>query len=268
MSRKIAGKVFIVGAGPGDPNLLTLKGERCIAAADVIVYDRLIDPVLLRYAADSAEQIYVGKEAAKACRSQREIEAILIHRARQGKTVVRLKGGDPFVFGRGGEETQALRRAGVSYEIVPGVSSAIAAPAYAGIPLTHRGAASSVAIVTGHDPQRIKWRALLSGADTVVILMGLRTLRKIMNCILSAGSDPKTPVALIQSGTRISQRKIEGNISTIADLAARCGFRKPAIIVIGEVVCLGKALEWFAPGGSAYAWPREDVEQIQDALTG
>jgi uroporphyrin-III C-methyltransferase len=150
MAANIPGKVFIVGAGPGDPDLLTLKGERCIAAADVIMYDRLVNPVLLNYAPKDAELIYAGKQPRTPCTDQRKIEAILIQHARAGKIVVRLKGGDPFVFGRGGEEAEALKGAGIDYEIVPGVSSAIAAPAYAGIPLTHRRYASGVAIITGH----------------------------------------------------------------------------------------------------------------------
>jgi uroporphyrin-III C-methyltransferase len=179
------GKVYLVGAGPGDPDLLTLKGKNCLEQAEAILYDRLVSAELLEHAVQSAELIYVGKQAGKHCVNQREIEELLICKAREGKLVVRLKGGDPFVFGRGGEEAAALKRAGVPYEIVPGVSSAIAAPAYAGIPITHRSCASSVAIVTGHETSngsgQVKWSELIRSVDTLVILMGLHNLKKIMS---------------------------------------------------------------------------------------
>jgi len=243
------GKVYLVGAGPGDPDLLTLKGKKCLEQADVVLYDRLAGEELLEYAAESAELIYVGKQPGKHCASQATIEELLIRRAREGKRVVRLKGGDPFVFGRGGEEAEALERAGIPYEIVPGISSAIAVPAYAGIPLTHRAYASSVAIVTGHKTSRgnnVRWRQLIQSVDTLVILMGLYNLREIMNRLLEDGCEPQRPVALIQSGTRPSQKSVVGTVETIADLAEREKFRSPTVVVVGEVAKLGRYLHWFS----------------------
>jgi uroporphyrinogen III methyltransferase/synthase len=204
---------------------------------------------LLEYAAESAELIYVGKRSGKHRVSQTTIEELLIERARQGKRVVRLKGGDPFVFGRGGEEAEALKRAGIPYEFVPGVSSAVAVPAYAGIPLTHRACASSVAIVTGHKTTRgnaVRWGELAHSVDTLVILMGLHNLREIMSRFLADGCEPQRPVALIQSGTRPSQESVSGTVATIADLAEREKFRPPTVIVVGEVVKLGRDLHWFS----------------------
>jgi len=248
MTANILGKVFLVGAGPGDPELLTLKGKRCLEAADVIFYDQLVNGELLEFAHAEAELIYVGKRAGKHCVDQRDIEALLIQKAREGKIVVRLKGGDPFVFGRGGEEAEALRAAGIPYEIVPGVSSAIAAPAYAGIPVTHRSCASSVAIVTGHKASDgcggVKWRDLARSVDTIVILMGLQNLREIMRQLLKGGCDPGRPVALIQSGTRPSQRTLVATVATIADLMEGAGFKSPTLIVVGEVVNFRRRLQW------------------------
>jgi uroporphyrin-III C-methyltransferase len=238
------GKVFLVGAGPGDPDLITLKAMRCLQKANVVLYDRLINPQLLSYAV-RAKLIYTGKRAGGDSTRQRDIEQLLIDHALDGKIVVRLKGGDPFIFGRGGEEAQALKRAGVPYEIVPGITSAIAAPAYAGIPLTHRGCASSAAIVTGHDVGKVNWRLLLSAVDTIVILMGLKNLPQIMSRLIEGGCDRNKPVALIQSGTNISQKKLDGTVSTIASFAQRWQFHGATVIVVGEVVRLGKDLEWF-----------------------
>ncbi|HYA31024.1 MAG TPA: uroporphyrinogen-III C-methyltransferase, partial [Acidobacteriota bacterium] len=197
------GKVYLVGAGPGDPDLITLKGKRCLEAADVILFDELANRELLAFAARDAELIYVGKKPGERCVDQRAIETLMIRHARRGKSVVRLKGGDPFVFGRGGEEAQALRAAAIPFEIVPGISSAIAAPAYAGIPLSHRSCASSFAVVTGHKTgdRKVNWGELAHSVDTLVILMGLHNLRAIMDELLAGGCDPKRPVALIQSGT-------------------------------------------------------------------
>jgi len=249
MSTSVTGKVFLVGAGPGDPDLLTLKGKRCLERAEVVVYDRLVNGELLNYAPADAELIYAGKQPGEHCANQRETEAILIQRARQGKMVVRLKGGDPFVFGRGGEEAEALKAAGIPYEIVPGVSSAIAAPTYAGIPVTHRSCASSVAIVTGHRAAdgkgTVKWEELAGGVDTLVILMGLHNLREIMLRLMGGGCPPDRPVALIQSGTRMSQRTLVGSVATVADMAERQEFRSPTVIVVGEVVRLAEGLKWF-----------------------
>ena len=248
MTANILGKVFLVGAGPGDPELLTLKGKRCLEAADVIFYDQLVNGELLEFAHAEAELIYVGKRAGKHCVEQRDIEALLMQKAREGKIVVRLKGGDPFVFGRGGEEAEALSAAGIPYEIVPGVSSAIAAPAYAGIPVTHRSCASSVAIVTGHKASDgcggVKWRDLARSVDTIVILMGMHNLRQIMNQLLDGGCEPERPAALIQSGTRLCQKTLVGTVATIADLAEREKFASPTVIVVGEVVSFRSRLQW------------------------
>ena len=244
----MTGTVYLVGAGPGDPDLLTLKGKNCLERAEVILYDRLVSAELLKHAAPSAELIYVGKQAGKRCVNQREIEQLLVRKAREGKRVVRLKGGDPFVFGRGGEEATALKRAGIPYEIVPGVSSAIAAPAYAGIPITHRSCASSVAIVTGHETSKgsdqVRWSELAHSVDTLVILMGLRNLKEVMNRLLESGCDPQRPVALVHAATRPSQKSLFGTVQTIADLADRAKFESPTVIVVGEVVRLGWELHW------------------------
>ena len=248
MTVALIGKVYLVGAGPGDPDLLTLKGKNCLERAEVVLYDRLVSAELLEHAAPSAELIYVGKQAGKHCVNQREIEQLLVRKAREGKLVVRLKGGDPFVFGRGGEEAAALKRARVPYEIVPGVSSAIAAPASAGIPVTHRSCASSVAIVTGHETSKgsdqVKWSDLVRSVDTLVILMGLHNLKQIMNRLLESGCDPQRPVALVHAATRPSQKSLFGTVQTIADLADRAKFESPTVIVIGEVVRLGWELHW------------------------
>ena len=245
----LLGKVYLVGAGPGDPDLLTLKGKKCLEQADVVLYDRLVSDKLLEYAGEKTELINVGKQPGKPCSYQIAIEELLVRKAREGKTLVRLKGGDPFVFGRGGEEAGALKRAGIPYEIVPGVSSAIAVPAYAGIPVTHRSCASSVAIVTGHNASggrgEVRWGELVHSVDTIVILMGLHHLRAIMNRLLESGCEPNRPVALIHSGTRPSQTTVVGTVATIADLADQARCQSPALIVVGEVVRLGQELHWF-----------------------
>lgn len=246
--KKTSGKVFLVGAGPGDPDLLTLKGKRCLEEADVVLYDQLVNPELLNHAR-GAELIYVGKQAAKQGVDQRTIEALLVHYARQGKRVVRLKGGDPFVFGRGGEEAEALRGAGLLYEIVPGISSAIAAPAYADIPVTHRACASSVAIVSGYrsseTKRKVDWGALAKGVDTLIILMGVKNLAHIMNCLLEAECEAERPAAIVASATYRSQRTVTGTVGTIAQLAARVRIHSPAVIVVGEIVRLGAQLSWY-----------------------
>jgi uroporphyrin-III C-methyltransferase len=263
MSMRAIGKVFLVGAGPGDPDLLTLKGKKCLERADVVLYDQLVNAALMEYAPRSAKLIYVGKQAGKHRACQAEIEELLIHRARQGKNVVRLKGGDPFVFGRGGEEAEALKRAGIPCEVVPGVSSAIAVPAYVGIPVTHRSCASSVAIVTGHKAPdgkgQVRWGELARSVDTLVILMGLRNLREIMSRLGDGGCEPQRPVALIQSGTRGSQRTVTGTVETIADLADRYQFRTPTVIVVGKVVNLGRELHWFSQTHFDYESSRHKV---------
>lgn len=241
------GKVYLVGAGPGDPELLTLKGKRCLETADLILFDELDNHDLLEFADANAELIYVGKTPGKHCTDQREIEALLISHARQGKTVVRLKGGDPFVFGRGGEEALALRAAGILFEVVPGISSALAAPAYAGIPVTHRGTASSFAVVTGHNTSKaaLDWAGLVRSVDTLVVLMGLSNLAAIMDGLFAGGCEPGRAVALIQSGTCGNQRVVIGTAGTIVALANQADLRSPVTIVIGTVVNLAEQIDWF-----------------------
>ena len=244
----MAGKVYLVGAGPGDPGLITLKAAGCLARADVVVYDNLANPELLNMA-PQAEKIYVGKKAAAHTMAQEEINQLLVALGRQGKQVVRLKGGDPMVFGRGGEEAAALAAAGVDFEVVPGVTSAIAAPAYAGIPVTDRRAASAVAFVTGHeDPTKggstIPWQAL-AHIPTLVVLMGVGNLEAICTQLVAAGRDPATPAAVVERGTTPRQRLVRAPLGELAEAAARAGVRPPAVIVVGEVVEIGRELNWY-----------------------
>jgi uroporphyrinogen III methyltransferase/synthase len=250
MNPNRTGKVSLVGAGPGDPELITVKGRRVLEEADVIVYDRLANPRLLRHARPDAERIYVGKRAAAYSMPQTEITELLIARARQGQRVCRLKGGDPFVFGRGGEEAEALVAAGIPFEVVPGVTSAIAVPAYAGIPVTHRGTCAAMAIVTGHeDPIKpgslLGWEALAQGVDTLVFLMGVKNLPHVVAQLFAHGRPPETPVALIRWGTYPAQETLTGTLATIVEQVAGRRFDPPAIIVVGEVVRLRERLRWF-----------------------
>jgi len=244
------GKVYLVGAGPGDPGLMTVRGLQLLRSAQVVVYDQLVNPVLLEELPVEAERIFVGKQAGKHCIAQGEINEVLIGYAWRGIDVVRLKGGDPFVFGRGGEEAVALADAGVTFEIVPGVSSAVAVPAYAGIPLTHRNYASSFAVVTGHEAIKAKstvdWAKLATAVDTLVILMGLHNLAAIVDKLVKHGRSANTPVAVIHQGTTERQATVTG---TLADIVERsCFVKAPALIVVGEVVRLKSTLDWFVPG--------------------
>jgi uroporphyrin-III C-methyltransferase len=241
------GIVYIVGAGPGAADLITVRGLRCLQRADVVVYDRLINAELLEEA-PHAEQIYVGKTPGHHAHSQESINDILVREARRGRTVVRLKGGDPFVFGRGGEECLALADAGVPFEVVPGITSAVAVPAHAGIPVTHRGIASSFTVLTGHtagdDTCAVDWEAL-PRRGTLIILMGLRNLPRIAHQLVGRGWASDTPVAVIASGTTAEQRVITG---TLADIAPRVqGVPSPATIVVGDVVRLAEQIGWFHP---------------------
>lgn len=244
------GKVYLIGAGPGDPGLLTLRGKEILERADVIVYDYLVNPLLLRYGKEDAEVHYVGKKAGRKEATQREINALLVECAGQGKTVARLKGGDPFVFGRGGEEAQALKKEKVLFEVVPGVTSAISVPAYGGIPLTHRDYTSSFAVVTGHEnPKKketsIPWKAL-SRIGTVVFLMGVRNLSENMKKLIKAGRDKKTPAAVITWGTYSSQKTVTGTVSDIAKKVKKSNDAgAPGIAVVGEVIKLREIAEWF-----------------------
>lgn len=244
------GKVYLVGAGPGDPGLLTIKGKESISRADVVIYDYLANRSFLGYARDGAELIYVGKKGGSHTMGQEEINALIVDRAGRGKMVVRLKGGDPFIFGRGGEEAQELVKAGVDFEIVPGVTSAISVPAYAGIPLTHRDYTATVTFVTGHeDPLKeksdIAWDKLATGAGTLVFLMGVGNLGKIAENLVSNGRSPDTPVAVIRKGTSAEQTTWVGNLGNISRLAGENRIRPPAIIVVGDVVRLREDLNWF-----------------------
>jgi uroporphyrinogen III methyltransferase/synthase len=245
-----AGVVYLVGAGPGDPGLLTLRGREAIAASDVIIHDYLVDTRLLRFARRDAEIVPSGKRGDAACRDrqQADINARMIAAARAGKIVTRLKGGDPFVFGRGGEEAEALARAGIRYEIVPGVSSALAVPAYAGIPVTERGLNSSFTVVTGHEApdtsHPIDWAAL-ARMETIVILMGLRELPEILEKLAAAGKAATTPAACIRSGTRPDQRTVVGTVGDLAAKVRAVGFEPPAIVVVGGVVARREQLSWF-----------------------
>lgn len=243
-------KVSLIGAGPGDPGLLTLAARDILARADVIIYDALANIALLRHARPDAELIYVGKKASQHALPQDEINALLARKAREGLHVARLKGGDPYIFGRGGEEGEYLRKAGVPYEEIPGVSSAIAAPAYAGIPVTHRDYTSSVIIATGHEsPDKEKsahnWQALAKSGSTLVFVMGMKNLSNITARLMKAGLSGETPAALIQNGTTPFQRVLEAPLQKLAADAHAQGFTSPAVIVIGDVVKLRRKLDWF-----------------------
>jgi uroporphyrinogen III methyltransferase/synthase len=245
------GRVCLVGAGPGDPGLLTVRALERLRDAEVVVYDRLVNPALLDEAPPGALRIFAGKRAGSHCPAQSAINAILIHHAAAGRFVVRLKGGDPFVFGRGGEEAIALSKAGIAFEVVPGVSSAVAVPAYAGIPVTHRGVASSFAVLTGHeDPSKdgdaVDWPALATAVDTLVVLMAVSSLPRIVGALLANGRAPETPVALIRWGTTEAQ---EVRVGTLGDIVGRArGLEPPVVTVIGEVVRLRERLEWAVEG--------------------
>ena len=251
MDKEMAmGKVFLVGAGPGDPGLLTVKGAQCLAEADVVVYDFLANPALLAHASPRAEMIYVGKKGSDHTLAQEDINQLIVDLARSGKRVVRLKGGDPYIFGRGGEEAEDLADAGLPFEVVPGVTSAIAAPAYAGIPLTHRSFTSNVGFITGHeDPTKpesaLDWEKLATGLGTLVFLMGVKNLPSITSNLIQAGRDPSTPAALIRWGTTVRQVTLVGTLADIADLARERGLKPPAILVVGGVVGLREKLGWF-----------------------
>jgi uroporphyrinogen III methyltransferase/synthase len=248
MARK--GKVWLVGAGPGDPGLMTVKGMAVLQAADVVVYDHLVAERLVDQAPDRARRVYVGKVRGRHVMGQEAINRLLVREGRAGRRVVRLKGGDPLLFGRGGEEALALREARVPFDIVPGVTSALAVPAYAGIPVTHRDAASSVAIVTGHEnpakpDSAIQWDRLAAGADTLVCLMGVTRLPAIAARLMRHGRAARTPCAVIEWGTTARQRTVVGTLGTIAGIAAAARIAPPAIVVVGEVVRLRRRLAWF-----------------------
>ena len=246
----MSGKVFLVGAGPGDPRLLTVGAMNCLREADVVVYDHLADESILAHVPHGAERIYVGKQSCKHTMRQEDINVLLADKAQEGKTVVRLKGGDPFVFGRGGEEALVLLERGVPFEVLPGVTSAISVPAYAGIPVTHRGVAVSFAVITGHeDPTKaeshIRWKHLATGVDTLVFLMGVANLPVITKNLIDNGRPADTPAAIIRWGTRADQETYVTTVGEAAEMVRRDGIRPPAIFIVGDVVKLREQLRWF-----------------------
>lgn len=247
---KSKGTVYLVGAGPGDAGLLTLRGAELLARADVVVYDALLNKDLLRLAPKDAEIIYAGKRSRDHAIPQDELNNLLVAKAREGKTVIRLKGGDPYIFGRGGEEAVKLAGAKVPFEVVPGVSSIVAAPNYAGIPLTHRDHCSSYTVITGHeDPEKygagVDWKQIAAIPGTKIILMGVARIRELAANLVQNGMAPETPVAMIRWGTTGRQQSIEGTLATIADIVEKTGFTPPAVTVIGDVVKLRKTLNWY-----------------------
>jgi uroporphyrinogen III methyltransferase/synthase len=243
-------KVYLVGAGPGNPGLITVKGRECIEIADVVIYDFLTSPALLKHAQEHADLIYVGKKGGDHTLSQNEINALIVEKANAGYSVCRLKGGDPFIFGRGGEEAEVLVAQEIPFEVVPGVTSAVAAAAYAGIPLTHRKLASTVAFVTGHEEpgkesSGIDWGSLARGIGTLVFFMGVKNLPVITQELIANGKSPHTPVALIRWGTTPNQQTVTGTLDNITERVQKAGLKAPAIMVVGDVVNLRQTLQWF-----------------------
>ena len=244
------GKVYLVGAGPGDPGLMTVKGLDCLRQAEVVIYDRLVDENILNEARPEAERIYVGKASSHHTLEQGMINHLLIQKARDGKVVVRLKGGDPFVLGRGGEEAEALAENHILFEVVPGVSSAVAVPAYAGIPVTHRGVASSFTVITGHKASEsgeplIAWDKLSTGTDTLVILMGIGNLAYVVDQLIKNNKPSSTPVAVITHGTTGHQRIVTGTLQDILSKVKSENLQPPSVVIVGKVVQLRKYLRWF-----------------------
>lgn len=243
------GKVYLVGAGPGDIDLITVKGLRCVQQADVILYDRLVNPELLKFVKSDADIIYCGKLPGDHTMHQETISYSLVHHAKKGKMVTRLKGGDPFIFGRGGEEAEVLVKHGVPFEIVPGITAGIAAPAYAGIPVTHRDCSASFAIVTGHRQEGkeddVKWESLAKGIDTLAIYMGVANLPYIREKLLTCGKPSHTPVALIQTASLTSQRTVICTLQNVVEKAEQENVLNPCMIVVGDVVNYHHTLRWW-----------------------
>jgi len=263
------GKVYLLGAGPGDPELMTLKGRKALEVAEVVLFDRLLSPKILDWASDEAEKIDVGKLPGRHKLSQEEINALLVEKALEGKRVVRLKGGDPYVFGRGGEEGLALNNAGVPFEVIPGVTSAISVPGHAGIPITHRGVSTSATIVTGHEEPgkdvNLDWEALAKVGGTLVVLMGVSRLEQNVSVLIKGGRDPKTSAALVEKGWSPEERLVVGCLGNIVQKARDAEVESPAILVVGEVVDLARDL---GPRSVAILRPEnraeESVRQAQD----
>ena len=251
-TKKAPGKVYLVGAGPGDPGLMTVKGKTLLEHADVVVFDALVSPEILNSINPTAEKIDAGKRRGRHSKVQSETTQILIDKAQEHAVIVRLKGGDPFVFGRGGEEMNDLLAANVDVEVVPGITSGIAAPAYAGIPVTHRGYSSSVTFVTGHESvgkyrPEVNWHAIAQGSETIVIYMGVYNLPQIIPQLIAGGLAPQTPIALIRWGTTPKQTELKGTLATITEQIAQSEFTAPAIAIVGSVVELHDLLQQTVP---------------------
>ena len=243
------GEVYLVGTGPGDPDLLTFRALRLMQQADVVLYDRLIGEGILNLVRRDAERVYVGKLPENHSVPQEEIGKMLIRLAREGKRVLRLKGGDPFVFGRGGEEIEALSENGIAFQVIPGVTAAVGCASYAGIPLTHRDHAQGCMFVTGHEKDgklNLNWNSLIQPRQTVVVYMGLSSLGAITNGFIANGADPATPAAIIENGTRAGQRVITGTLESLPEQTKEAGIKSPALIIVGSVVTLRDKLSWFA----------------------
>ncbi len=248
------GKVYLVGAGPGDPELVTLKARRLIGGCDALVYDYLVNETLLDWVKGGCDRICVGKRAGFHSLPQEKIEALLVQLARKGLTVVRLKGGDPFIFGRGGEEALALRMAGVEYEVVPAVTAALGCAAYIGIPLTHRTASTAVTFLSGHEApdkgtgaKTVDWRAHAASGATLVLYMAMGRLAEITGELIAGGRAPSTPVAVVQWGTTPRQRSVNGTLADIVRHVEQAGIGAPAVVIVGEVARFGDSLAWFDP---------------------
>jgi uroporphyrin-III C-methyltransferase len=249
----VPGRVSLVGAGPGDPELLTLRAARRLREADVVVVDHLVSPEVLDLVPGHVERIVAGKRSGRHSMPQQDINRLLVALARQGRQVVRLKGGDPFIFGRGGEEAEALAAAGIAFEVVPGITAACGVSAYAGIPLTHRDHAQSCLFVTGHQqagaPVGLDWGALARERQTVVIYMGLAALGEICEQLVRHGMRPDMPAAVVQEGTTASQRVVSGTLATLSQRVAAARLRAPCLVIVGTVVALRAGLDWFVPRG-------------------
>ena len=271
-AKRSTGKVYLIGAGPGDPKLLTIRAAEAIGASDVIVYDYLVNPEVLAHSRRDAELIYAGKRAGEPSISQVQINRLLIERAVEGQVVARLKGGDPFVFGRGGEEAEALVEAGVDWEVIPGVSSGVAAAAYAGIPLTHRGYSSSVTFITGHDARGagkhvVDWSILAQSTATLVIFMCAETISSIARDLIAGGRAPSTPIAIVRWGTYQHQEVYSGSlVDLIASDYGGFKIEPPAIAIIGDVAALGAKLNWF--GNDELRFELRDLAEAAVAAVG
>ncbi len=268
MTHTKIGKAYIVGAGPGRADLITVRGLRLLRQAEVVIYDRLVGQDLLAEIPPTAEQVFAGKRPGRHTLEQAEINRLLVERVRAGKQVVRLKGGDPFVFGRGGEEALALRLAGLPYEIVPGVTSALAAPAYAGVPVTHRGLGASFTVVTGHECKEssgVDW-SILARMPTLVVLMGVRRIRTIAGELMAAGRSPDTPSIAVSHGVTDRQKVVRARLMDLPDAMEAAALPAPAVIVIGEVAGLHDLLDWFTPDGAAAGFAGDLVEEEAHAI--